>query len=339
MNKFMVTGIFFIGAAGLGYVLYEKKGMFNSSKSEVMSINNSSELPSLVGTPLVVMEGKTIITVPSFQEEKEKIFKMNPEWEQYKAFMDLDETIVLAMSNHAMMEKELEQTGVKNSQEYRDDLESGYKEVERMINTKYFTQKFSVNVTDTETKNFYEENKDSLPDAVVSYGGVKAMELVFDQASEANMFAEKVKADNGNIIDVAQKEGIAENKIKDLKMVHKQSMSIDNLVKDAILGMKTFPSVLVVKNSDNKYAVIVGTGKEEARYRPYDQIKSHIKAYLQKQKQAEEIEKALEALKKKYSVVIDLTPLRGQSLQENDASDLGDLNDIAQDDGVADTIA
>lgn len=334
MNKSVIALVLVTGMGVAGYLVQQKGLGFLTPKtvSSEKKLATGESKESMPGTPLVIMEGRTIITVESLQEEKEKIFKMNPEWEQYKAFMDLDRTILYAMANHAIMDREIEESGVKSSDEYKNDLESAYKEVERMINTKYFTQRFSPDVSDAEVKQVYEENKDSLPETIISHGGVKASEIDFDTETEANDFAQKVKANNNNLVTAVQQAGMAENKIKDLRLVHKQSMAVDQAVKDALLAMVQFPSVAVIRTSDNKYAVVVASSKEDAKYRPYEQVKNHLKAALKKQKQAEAVEQSIEGLKKKYAVVIDLAPL-GTKEGEDDAqtAELGDLSDIQVD--------
>lgn len=240
--------------------------------------------------------------------------------------MDIDRSLLQGLTSQSIMDRYIVDSGIAQNDTYKTDLDAAYKDVLRMINTKYFSQKYPSSVTESDIKKFYEENKDLSPNFVITKGGIKATEVLFDLETQANTFAQNVRAKNGNTLAVAQEMSVDESKIKDLRLVNEQSIAIDQAVKDAVLKMTQFPTVATVKTTENKYAVVVGTGKEETKYRPYDQIKAQLKEYLEKEKQTEAIEKAIEELKKTYNIVIDETFF--ESEKENLNTDLGDLSEI-----------
>ncbi|HTM06178.1 MAG TPA: peptidyl-prolyl cis-trans isomerase [Patescibacteria group bacterium] len=328
MNKntlFIILIIVCLAVAG--YFYNKRVTVFSNQGSQVSSeMDTGAAETTLPGKPLVTMNGKVIITVDSLELEKEKIFQANPQLKKLSAYMNINQSLLYGLTSQAVMDQYIQESGIKNTDSYKIELEAAYKDVLRMINTKYFSQKYPSNVPETDVKKFYEENKDLSPNFIITKGGVRATEVLFDQEAQAIAFAQKVKTKGGNVLAAAQENGIDESKIKDLRLVHDQSIAIDQSVKDAIMGMTQFPTVLTVKTTENKYAVVVGTGREETKYRPYEQIKDQLKEYLDKEKQAEAIEKAIEELKKTYNVIVDESFFGSE--KDNSNPDLGDLSQI-----------
>lgn len=327
MVLFIILAIF-VGITG--YLYYKKAMPFGANKTEQNSVDTSSNTQALTGKPLVTMNGNVIITVDSLQAEKEKIFKANPQIEKISAYMDIDRSLLNGLANYAVIDEYIKNSGVKNTDSYKEDLKDAYNDVIRMINTKYFSQKYPSTVSESDVKKFYEENKDLSSNFIISKGGIRGTEVSFDQEAKANEFAQKVRTKNGNVVTVAQENGIEETKIKDLGLVHDQSIAIDPQIKKTILAMTQFPTITVIKIADTKYSVVVGTGKEETKYRPYDQIKAQLKEYLEKEKQGKAIDEAINELKKTYNVVIDES-FFGPAKEEG-STDLGDLSDMEMED-------
>jgi uncharacterized protein YlzI (FlbEa/FlbD family) len=307
MNKHIIIILILSIIAGMSLYLC----FFKQNKNLIFTKNKEDASATvdqpMTGTTLVTMNGKVIITTDSLQEEKKKLFKANPQFEKLGAYMDLDRKLLQGLTSQAVMDNYIENTGTKNSDAYQRDLQAAYKDVERMINTKYFSQAFPGTVSEADMRNFYEANKDLAPDLIIARGGIKATEVLFDQEAPAKAFADKVKAKNGDVNAAAKEANIDASKIKDLKLVHEQSIAIDQEIKDALKKMTRFPDTTVIKLGGNQYAVIVGTAKEETQYRPFEQIKDDLRAYLEKEKQTQAIEMAIETLKKDpdYNIVVD----------------------------------
>lgn len=329
-NSVMLLIILTILVGFAGYMYHKKSMPLEYGNNQKGSIDTSAAIKNLTGKALVTMDGKVIITVDSLETEKQKIFKANPQIEKISAYMNINQSLLYGLTNYAVIDKYIEESGIKNTDNYKADIQDAYNDVVRMINTKYFSQKYPSTVSESDVKKFYEENKDLSSNFIISKGGIKATEVSFDQETKANEFAQKVRAKNGSVVTVAQENNIEESKVKDLGLVHDQSIAIDTAVKKAILQMTQFPTVMVVKTADNKFSVVVSTGKEETKYRPYEQIKTQLKEYLEKEKQGKAIDDAINELKKTYNVIIDES-FFGPAKEEGN-TDLGDFADMEMED-------
>jgi hypothetical protein len=209
-----------------------------------------------------------------------------------------------------------------------------------MVNTKFFTQSFDVRITDSDVRKFYETNKDTTPQLIISRGGVKAMGIPFDTEAEAKTFVTQIAAQGNDIKKAAQAAGIAD-KLKDFMTVNQQSMGIDPEVKAKIMGITKASSTEIVKGKDNKTWVVTITGKEETQYRPFEQVKAEIKDYLEKEERAKKFDEEINKLKQKYNVKMDETffaqPAEGAGLETELPEDLLSQLEGAGDD--MDTVA
>jgi hypothetical protein len=320
MNKVIIAIILIalLGIAGFFFMSRRSNVAPVIQRSAVEKITPTSSAPSesnqpqesnVSGKPLVTQNGRTLISVESLQTEKTKIFEANPQLKKLSAYMgekELDRNLLQGLTSQYVMEQYIKKNNIDQTTSYKSDLQSALKDVERMINTKYFTQNFPSQVSDADIKKFYEDNKAMMPNLITSRGGIMTKDVVFDKEADAKSFADKVKAKNNNITQVAKDAGIAENRIRDLKLVNDQSVGIDNAIKASVTQMTSLPQVQVVKTSDNKYSVVVATSKEEPKYLPLnDQVKNEIKNYLEREKQAEVVEREIDKLKKEYNIVVD----------------------------------
>jgi len=71
------------------------------------------------------------------------------------------------------------------------------------------------------------------------------------------------------------------------------------------MALKKFPTVEMIKISDNEFWVVNASSKEEKQYRLYDEVKDYLKNDLEAQKEMKALEEAIENLKKEYNVIID----------------------------------
>ena len=120
----------------------------------------ATEQAPFTGEVLVSWQGGVpLITTDSLQVEKDKLLKTNPQLKTMIAFMDekqLDRNLSEGLTNQATIDKWVKDKKMDASPDYQTELKEGFKAVERMINTKFFTQAFPVEVADAEIKNFYE---------------------------------------------------------------------------------------------------------------------------------------------------------------------------------------
>jgi peptidyl-prolyl cis-trans isomerase C len=258
----------------------------------------------LTGDVLITMNGKPIVTVDSLKIEEEKLLEANPQLKSMLALMDqsqFERNLAEGLMNQALLDQDIKEKGDDKTDAYRKEIKEGIKAVERMVNTKFFTQGLDVRVADADVRKFYESNKDSMPQLIISRGGVKAMGIPFDTAPDAKTFAQQVQTQGNDIKKAAQGASLTD-KVRDFATVNQQSMGIDAELKDKILAFTKFPTVEVIAAKDGKTWTIVATGKEETQYRPYDQIKTEIKEYLEKEEQAKRFDEKISTLKKKFNI-------------------------------------
>jgi hypothetical protein len=297
----------------------------------------------LTGAALVTMNGKPIVTSESLESEEAKLLDANPQLKQMLAFMDpaqLRRNLAEGLMNQALVDQAIVDKGVNQTAEYKKEIKEGIKAVERMVNTKFFTQSFDVRTSDADVRKFYDANKDTMPQLVISRGGVKAMGLQFDTEPEAKAFAAQVTAQGNDIKKAAQAAGMTD-KVRDFMTVNQQSMNVDQELKAKIMDMTKVPSVDVVKLKDNKVWVAVATGKEDAQYRPFDQVKAEIKDYLEKEERAKRFDEEITKLKTKYNVKMDETFFTAEPGEEMDLESAlpEDLISQLEEDDVLGTVA
>lgn len=314
MNKLILIIISILAVAGIGFFIFKKQGIVTTEikqpqKTQEQIAAQKPVAQEVTGTPLVTMNGKTLISVESLKTEKEKIFAANPQLQKLSAYMgekELERNLLQGLTAQHVMKEYIQKNRIDQTQEYQSELNAALQDVERMINTKFFTQKLNTQVSDSDIKKFYEENKSMIPNAIISRGGIMTKEVTVDTEAEAKNLLEKVRTKKFALEQAAKEIGIAENKIRDLKLVNDQSVGIDNNLKTSILKTTIFPEANMVKTTDNKYSVFVVTAKEDAKYQPInDQIKNDIKAYLEREKQAEVMDKEIEALKASYGIIVN----------------------------------
>ncbi len=314
MNKLILIIISILAVIGVSFFIFKKQGTItteirNSEQKQAETAVQKPIVQEITGTPLVTMNGKTLISVESLKAEKEKIFAANPQLQKLSAYMgekELERNLLQGLTAQYVMKEYIQKNRIDQTQEYQSELNAALQDVERMINTKFFTQKLNTQVSDSDIKKFYEENKNMIPNAIISRGGIMTKEVTVDTEAEAKNLVEKVRIKKFSLEQAVKEIGIAENKIKDLKLVNDQSVGIDNNLKTSILKATVFPDVSMVKTADSKYSVFVVTTKEEAKYQPLnDQIKNDIKAYLEREKQAEVMDKEIETLKASYGIIVN----------------------------------
>ncbi len=251
-------------------------------------------------------EGVPLVTTDSLKMEKDKLLKANPQLQAMIEFMpkgQLDRNLSEGLTNQFIVNRFIEENKIDKNLDYQAELEEGYKAIERMINTKFFTQAFPVQISDAEIRDFYEKNKEVVPNLLISRGGVEAMGVVFDNEKMANEFMRGVKEEK-DLQKTAQKAGLTD-KMKDFKLVHEQSIGIEAPLREKIVNMKKIPATELFKIDDKTFWIVRASKKEESKYRPLKQVKGDIKQFLEKEKRTEKFDKEMNRLKGEYKIVIN----------------------------------
>lgn len=278
----------------------DKLGM---NKKEDAAMNAEiSDADVADGETLVSLAGKPIISSKTLDRDFNQLLEDNPQLKSVLPLMqDAKYNFLHGMVSQAVVDKYVVDNKIDQQVAYQQDLVRMTRSVKRMLNTKYFGLKHTAPVSEADVAKFYEDNKNVMPELLMSRGGIKAMTVSFAREEEARAFAAKAK--NRDVAKVAKDMGVTA-KMRDLKMVNHQSIGIDTAVKNKILSMKKFPSVDVVRAEDKTFSVVCATEMQEATYRPFEQVKEGLMQYLEKEQRVAALDKEIGKLKEQYKVVI-----------------------------------
>ncbi len=274
--------------------LKEKMGCNTSGSA---SVSDSSAV-------LVSLKGQAVITQQSFEKEFEQLLEENPHLKSVLALMpDAKKNFLQGMVNQEIVDRWVTENKVDQKLEYSKELDRMMRSVRRMLNTKYFGLEHPVNTSETEVAEFYDKNKDSMPDLMISRGGVQATGVSFDKETDARTFLSKAR-ELRDVKKAADAAKLTKN-YRDFKLVNSQSLGMDAGLRDKIAAISKVPSMEVIRVSDNSFWVVSATNKEETQYRPYDQVKSGLEQFVAKEKRMEMFDKEIAKLKTDYSLVVN----------------------------------
>lgn len=262
----------------------------------ISSVNDGSAI-------LATMEGKPLITKNMLEAEKKKLIEANPQMEAMLALMDesqLNRNLVDGMASREIIRKYVKDKNIQGTEKYKKDLQMALDQVRDLLNTRYFMEDFQAGVTDDEVKKFYSENRDSIPNLMLSRGGVESVGISFENAEKAKAFMEKVRAAKNNIA-VAAKTANLGDKLKDFKLVNAESIGIEPELRDKIVAIQKTPSLQTFKVGDEVW-VVAAKRIEEPTYRDLDSVKAEIKQLLEKDKTMKVVEQEVARLKGEYDV-------------------------------------
>src|SRR4030095_10668468 len=309
--------------------------MFKGSSADVIAESRSSgdgdQAIAMTGDVLVSIKGKPAITTDSLAMEKEKFFKSNPQYVEALRHMDpkeFDRNLLEGLIGQCIADEYVISNKINQTDAYKAELKEIYKTMERMLNAKFFNEKISVSVSDSEVKSFYDANKNKMQGVLISQGGVAAQGIEFASLAEARAFVSKAKMPQKDFKKVAQEDGLTA-KIKDFKLVNAQSVGIDEVLRDKIVAIKSVPSVEVIEAND-KFWVVSATAKEEQKYMPYDQIKDRLRQQLEQMKRVELLEKKINELRQEYGVVINEDYFNDGAAKEPQEDAAGSRGGLAQ---------
>ncbi len=273
-----------------GCWLKDKLGLKKGSSSSAVAADDNTQV-------IATLDGKPLMTAGEFEKQFKNFIEKHPYGAMFAQMEGVDRKIFDGLVGQKVMTRWVEEQGIQDSPEYKEYLD----QLVQMLNARFFQMKHPVTVGDAEIKAFYDQNKENMPEAVLSRGGVNASGVQFAKAADAKAFVEKAK---GKALDKAAKEASLGDKFRDFKLVNAASIGVDSGLRDKIVVIKKFPTVEVFKATDGTFWVVSATSKEEQKYRGYEELKPAIEQRLTAQKQEQAMEKALEQLKKDYNVKV-----------------------------------
>lgn len=294
------------GCAPLDWI----KSKFSSNPTEVTTSETPTEEATKTAAPmpadvLVTVEGKPTMTVAQFEKEYDTLVQNNPQVKELIHLMpDLDEQYFDGLVNQQLVDLYITKNKIDESAEYKKQMEDLLKGAKQILNETYFTKQFPATVSDEEVRKYYEENKATIPDLIISFGGVNTQGVVFDTEADAKAFATKAKGKSKEFEKLAKDSGFGA-KFRDFKLINPQSVGVDQAVRNKVITIKTFPTIEVVQGNDKKFWVINAVNQEEPKYQEFAKIKDLLKQAVTQEKQNAVKREQLKKLEKQYNVQVN----------------------------------
>jgi hypothetical protein len=272
-------------------------------KDQLTSVGTGDDALADEGEVLVSMNGKSIISNKSLDRDFEQLLEENPQLKSVLPLMpDAKSNFLQGMVSQAVVDRYAEENNFESNVAYQEDCKRMMRSVKRMLNTKYFDMAHPVAVADADVEKFYNDNKDMMPELVMSRGGVKAMGISFPTEAEARSFMAKAKGKD--MAKVAKEMGMSA-KVRDFKMVNAQSMGVDTRVKNRIAAISAVPAMEMVQGEDKAFWVVSATEKQNATYRPLEQVRAGLKQYMEKERRMAIRDTEINKLKDQYKVSVN----------------------------------
>ncbi|MDR3549930.1 MAG: peptidylprolyl isomerase [Candidatus Babeliales bacterium] len=252
--------------------------------------------------PMVCFGSKVVITKESFEKEFEQLLEENPHLiSVLHEIPDAKNNFLAGMINQMVVDTWIIENKIDKKTEYQIEMNRMMNSVKRMLNTKYFGLQHSVQVTSAEIAEFYEKNKDSMPDLIISHGGIKAVGVSFHKKADAKKFLAKVNKTK-NIKKTADAAKVSEN-FCDFKVVNAQRLDIYPELRDKIIATIKVPSVEII-HIGKTFWVISATEKVDTRYRSLEQVKDGLEKYISKEKRMKLLDTEITRLKTGLNIVV-----------------------------------
>lgn len=267
-------------------------------KSKLGLQKSSSATAANDGSAVIAtMNGKPLMTAKEFETQFKNFIEKHPYGAMLAQMEGVERKMFDGLVSQKLMSAWVVENGIDQTQEYKENLE----QLVQFLNARFFQMKHPATSSASEVKEFYDKNKENMPEAVISRGGINASAVSFTKEADAKAFLEKAK---GKVLDKAAKEANLSDKYRDFKLVNATSIGIEKDLRDKIMALKKFPALELIQVGSTYY-VVSATGKEEPKYRSFEEVKASIEQRLNQQKQEQALEKEVEKLKKDYNVVVD----------------------------------
>lgn len=270
------------------------------------------------GEVVATMGGKTLLTSSMVETELNKVLEKNPQVKQFLALMpNFEEKFVESLINQKITDRYITENKLDRSAAYQAELEAMMKEVKQMLNMETFVRQFPVSISDTEVRKYYEENKNEIPELLVSYGGTSAMGVSFESQEKAQAFLDSARAAEGKPFDQVVSEAGLKGNFRDFKLVNAHSVAIDPAVRTKILTMKSYPSLDMVQGGDKKYWVVYVASHEDPKYKSFDEVKDLLRPVIEREKQVIKIQDEFKKLMQEYDIKVNTENMNKKQNEQN----------------------
>ena len=265
---------------------------------------------------LATMDGKPIVTVKEFETQFKNLIETHPYGAMLAQMEGLERRFFDGLVSQKLMTRYVKEHGIDQKPEYKQQLDA----LVQMLNARFFQMENQPKVSESEIREHYNQNKETMPEAIMSRGGISTVGVSFTTEQDAKAFLEKAKGKESKLEQVA-KEANLTDKYRDFKMINASS-PIDPVLREKVVSIKKLPSLELVKVNDTTYYVVYASGKEEQKYRSYEEVKPAIEQRLSAKKQEEALEKAVESLKKQYGVTLNEGYFKKEAPQQQEDKEI-----------------
>lgn len=295
MKSFNTFRTYSVVFSVLGLLLFAGCDWF--SKSDRTGSSHRSDV-------LLEINGKPVLTVQEYEDQLDMARKANAQIDMLLQMMPNAEKDIIfrGMTTAKLMQAWAEKNGVDKTEEFQKQRKQLHEAMDSQLFMKHFDDAHPVQVSDADVAKYYEEKKDVIPALTLTPGGVDISFVRFEDKNKAEQFLTKVK-------DVkkaaAFKTMATESKQTPGSAVINEKAAFADAIKNAVLEIKKFPSVKMIKVSDGAYWVVLATGKTETVYRDLKnpEIQQGLKKMLSDELKGQQLESILEQLKSELNVV------------------------------------
>lgn len=277
---------------------------------------------------LLEINGKPALTVQEYEDQLDMARKANAQIDMLLQMMPNAEKDIIfrGMTTAKLMQAWAEKNGVDKTDEFKKQRKQLHDAMDSQLYMKYFDEAHPVDVSDHDVAAYYEEKKDAIPALTITPGGTEISFVRFEDKAKADQFLTKVK----EVKKAATFKTVAtESKQTPGTAVISEKSPFAEAIKTAVLQIKKFPSVHLIKVGDGAYWVVLATGKNETVYRKLQDPEVHqgLKKMLADERKGQQLESIIEKLKSDLNVVEhheyfeDKMQQKQQEMQSEDASE------------------
>lgn len=282
----LISGLFFVGC-----------DWFKKSDSTTSSSSTAT------GDILMSIDGQPVLTVSEYEKQLDMAKAANPQVEMILQMMPNAERefVFRGISTSKLMKAWADKEGVTKKADFKEQQKHLHEAMDLQLYMKAFDEAHPTKITDSDVEQFYHDKKDSIPGLAITQAGVDTSFVRFDSKAKAQAFFDKAKevkkADEFKKMAEQSKEQASQSVIND-------KSPFSDALKKTVLDIKKFPSVHIVKVSDNAYWVVLATGKSEAKYHDLKspQVQQGLRKMIEDERKGQLIEKEIEKLKKDLNV-------------------------------------
>lgn len=252
---------------------------------------------------LLVIGGKPVLTVAEYEDQLTAARQAHQEIEMLLQMMPNAEKdyIFQGIMTGKIMQEWANKEGIDKDPEFKKQLKQMVDAMALNLYVKAFYDKYPVEISDADVKDFYDTKKDEIKGLQIAQGGTHVVYVRFDAKDKAEKFLEKVK----EIKDASKFQAIAKaDNLVVADAIINEGSPISDTLKSAVLDIKKFPKKEIVKVGDNAFWVLLATGKSDAKY--HDFKSPDVQQGLKKMMTDERRQKQLEEFIKKMKTELDV---------------------------------